>query len=160
MIQRVQSLYLLGTVLLHILLFFSPLATAVGTNLADLQSYFFDITGLYKGAPPTELQSFHPWYSSALLILNVIIILIAFGDIFLFRNRMLQLRLARIAAFAEVVFIVFIFFAINLFKEENGLDIQYKWGIGLPVVALILLILAGRNILKDEKLVRSADRLR
>ena len=41
----------------------------------------------------------------------------------------------------------------------NG-SAQYQAGLALPVVALVFQWLAGRSIRKDEKLVRSMDRLR
>jgi len=44
-------------------------------------------------------------------------------------------------------------FAPNIYGE-------YKYGIYLPVIALIFNLLANRFIRRDEKLVRSVDRLR
>jgi hypothetical protein len=37
---------------------------------------------------------------------------------------------------------------------------MYKVGAALPVVSIVLLLLAYGGIRKDEKLIRSADRLR
>ena len=43
-----------------------------------------------------------------------------------------------------------------------GSGVEYSLGIGLflPLLSLILVVMANRSILKDEKLVRSSDRLR
>jgi hypothetical protein len=44
-----------------------------------------------------------------------------------------------------------------LFKVQQP---SYQFGIFLPVISLLLLVLASRAIRKDEALVKSADRLR
>ncbi len=79
-------------------------------------------------------------------------------DIFLFRNRPLQIRLAYIG-------ILVLLFGIGLgasffFRDPAVERAQVAIGVGLPIVALIAAILARNAIRKDEKLVRSADRLR
>jgi hypothetical protein len=50
-----------------------------------------------------------------------------------------------------------------LFQQTSnaaGAMLQFGVGLALPLLALLLQWLAGRSIRQDEKLVRSADRLR
>jgi hypothetical protein len=81
--------------------------------------------------------------------------------IFLFKNRSVQMRLATfsiIAALIGSILTVVFYFQAGL---NNGkVAIQPGLGIGLPVAALLFTFLAYRYVNKDEKLVRSADRLR
>ena len=87
--------------------------------------------------------------------------LLAIADIFMYNNRPLQIRLGIFAFIANVIGLVL---GIYLLMAE-GDNFSYQIvddGLGayLPIVAGILLLLAIRFIRKDEKLVRSADRLR
>jgi hypothetical protein len=73
------------------------------------------------------------------------------------------MKVVRLAILLEIVLIALIFFIYakiietNLMVSPEYLD---EAGIYFPLIALIFLILANRSILKDEKLVRSIDRLR
>ena len=71
-------------------------------------------------------------------------------DIFLFRNRVLQARVCLALMLAGIVY--YIFMAVN--QPAMG------WYSALPLVAILMLFLARKAILKDEKLVRSLDRIR
>ena len=92
-------------------------------------------------------------------ILGGIVSLIA---IFMFRNRPLQMRLGY---FAIVLCILLPLVAFLLMYNEGtalveGTNIDDGVGIYLPVIGLISTILANRYIKKDNKLVKSMDRLR
>lgn len=83
----------------------------------------------------------------------------------LYNNRMLQARLTSIAMILFIGQVVLGFYRIN--EAQDGplgdvleLDQQYLPGYFLPLAAILLLMLARRAIMKDEKLVRSANRLR
>ena len=80
--------------------------------------------------------------------------------IFLFKNRPLQSRLARLS----ILFIIAgIGFSAYLLFSQSGNTINalgISAGTFLPIVAIILTVLANRSIKKDENLVRSMDRLR
>jgi ABC-type polysaccharide transport system permease subunit len=54
------------------------------------------------------------------------------------------------------------FFYIPMIEKKISIvpDYSKAFGIYLPLVALVFLIMANRAIKRDDKLVRSADRLR
>lgn len=158
MIQRIQSLFLLAVAVLHLLLFFLPMWVAVsGPDSAGLNAMGMVCIGaLCKSAD--MLGDFYHW---GIILLNTIIMLLSFGIIFLYRNRLRQMRLTRLLMLLEVAFIVFAFLAIEELKTLfSGTENGYSIGIAFPVVSLIFLFLAWWRILHDERLVRSADRLR
>ena len=84
---------------------------------------------------------------------------LALASIFLYKNRPIQLRLSLLAFFAIFGGLVFgiVLFALD---RESVAQPDIALGAGLPFAALVFLLLARRAIQKDEKLVRSMDRLR
>ena len=146
MLQRIQSIFLLLAGAASLALFGvpfakTPQAVAGSTLFAD---------GVYN------VQD-----QIALMVLFAVAGALAIAGIFLFRNRTLQMRMAIFAFIANLIGVVFgvIFFM------QNSSDVGEKPisdGIGayLPIGAMILALLAYRFINKDEKLVRSMDRLR
>jgi hypothetical protein len=73
------------------------------------------------------------------------------------------MRLLRIAFLFMLIFIALIFFYyVPAIEKQLSTIADYKTEVGiyLPFIALILIIGADRYIQKDEKLIRSADRLR
>jgi hypothetical protein len=85
------------------------------------------------------------------------ILLLAEGllSIFLFKNRKMQMVHGYgIVALAALAFSWY-FMALRTLG-----DVQLSWGLFLPLPALVFAVLAIRAIRSDERLVRSADRLR
>lgn len=74
----------------------------------------------------------------------------------------MQLKLNNYNILMTVIFTGTIFLWIPYMIEEILPDAVRTWqyGLLLPLVSLVFLILAGNFIKKDEKLVKSADRLR
>ena len=97
------------------------------------------------------------WGMFAILLLSAIV---AFGTIFLFRNRILQIRMTIFNSLLLVgyylAFVAFLF----VFRSRLDASFHLSWGLCLPFVSLVLNYLAIRAIGKDEVLVRAADRLR
>ncbi len=76
--------------------------------------------------------------------------------VFMFRHRMLQLRLV---IFGAVVLLgLQVWMAVDYFTAEE--TVQFNYSMVVPVIAAILDFLAVRGIMSDELLVRSAGRLR
>jgi peptidoglycan/LPS O-acetylase OafA/YrhL len=100
----------------------------------------------------------------ALMILFIVAGALSLGAIFLFKNRPLQINLSRVAFVASIVGLVLgiiLFINDEITKLANQMpDPQDGIGVLLPIVAAVMLLLAMRAIGKDEKLVRSSDRLR
>ena len=85
MIQRIQTVYLLIVAALNLLVVFMPLATVQFDGIF----YSFDASGMSTMTSPEALV-YPTW---ALMALSALISLLALVTIFLFRRRMLQIRL-------------------------------------------------------------------
>lgn len=155
MLQRIQSIYLLFAGLVLLALFFFPLAHNV--YIDDKPSSIM-VTGIYQDVNGVKqhTQSF-----VALSVITGIVALVPLVIIFLYKNRKQQIALCYSAM---LVLIGYSFWMAQTVKSAAGsitLD-THTMGIGLFLTSLsiVLIILAKKNIQKDEKLVRSADRLR
>jgi hypothetical protein len=98
------------------------------------------------------------------LLLAIFIVLIgslAIICIFLFKKRKLQFRLSVLGVIFSLAFLFVEYLMVEDFKKTNNiLSGSYQPGALLPVIMIIFFILAARGIYKDEKLVKSVDRLR
>jgi len=90
-----------------------------------------------------------------LMVLTVAIICVVCISIFLYKNRKLQMRLVLVALFASLINIYLYF---N--ETKNFVEGSYNLSAVITVAIPVLLFLALRGIYKDQKLVKSADRLR
>jgi hypothetical protein len=158
MIQRIQSVFLFLAFLATIALFFYPMAGVY----SDLVAYKFYVYEL-KNMVPGEASLFTFMTTFPLLLLNILVGALSVICIFLYKNRIRQAKLVRLAILLEIVLIALVFFVYagiiekNLFASPEYLE---EAGVYFPLISLIFLILSYRFIVKDEKLVRSADRLR
>ena len=131
--QRVQTLYMILGALISmvIALLFPMYITAEGMVMPLDNPVILFLFGFITGA----------------LIANV----------FNFKKRSLQIVLNRIVLVANVVLIAFM-----------AWDMSQHWGEGsrlgislfVPFITMIFIYLANKGISKDEKLIRSADRIR
>ncbi|KYP15841.1 DUF4293 domain-containing protein [Flavihumibacter sp. CACIAM 22H1] len=81
--------------------------------------------------------------------------------IFLYKNRPTQFKLAVSGALLSAVVIGLQVYSVEGFKTtQNMVQGTYSWGGLLPIAMLIFLFLAARGIRRDEKLIKSLDRLR
>jgi hypothetical protein len=155
MLQRIQSIYLLFSSLALYALFLFPFAHNV---YLDGKPSAVTITGIYQdvNGQQAHIQSF-----GGLTIATVIIGLLPLIVIFLYRNRKQQIALCYSVI---LVIIGYSFWMAQVVKQTMG-SIQldtHNWGIGLFLtsISLLFLIMAVKAIQRDEKLVKSADRLR
>jgi uncharacterized membrane protein YhdT len=158
MIQRIQSVFLLLAFLAAIALFFYPLAGIY----SDLIAYKFYVYG-FKNMVPGEASIFSFMTTFPLLLLNILAAALSATCIFLYKNRVRQAKLVRLAILLEIILVALVFFVYANIVERNLLatpDYLNEAGIYFPLISLIFNILAIRFIMKDEKLVRSVDRLR
>ncbi|MDL2256118.1 DUF4293 domain-containing protein [Parabacteroides sp. OttesenSCG-928-G06] len=152
MLQRIQTVYLLLVGALFIALLFMPLAIIT----AD-QIYRFDVTGLNTVMPEAQLI-FPTW---GLFALTAIIALLAVVTIFLYKKRVLQIRLTIFNTLLMVGFYALVFYYVyNVKADMEGTALNVKFALSFPLIAIILNYLAIRNIGADEALVRSLNRLR
>jgi len=150
MLQRIQSIYLLGIALCMAVPFFLPIF-GIDIVSGNVDYYLFGKeAGL--GFIPKALQ-----YS--LLILVAGTLFLALVTVFCYKNRNLQVKLC----FLNIAFIVLFYLGIVYFKiiaDQNQAGFRLQIAAFLPAVALIFNYLAVRFIKKDEALIKSMDRLR
>ncbi len=80
---------------------------------------------------------------------------LAFYAIFQFRARKKQFIINRLNMLINLALVVYL-----VIKVFNTPDISTETGAVFPLLSVILLSLANRLIMKDERLVRAADRIR
>ena len=157
MIHRIQSVYLLLASITMGAAFYFPLADAIGA-LDSLVLYTYKVDSLV----PDNIPNLSAYFLWPLLGLSSLILFFSFFTIFLYKVRMRQMMLIRISVILLVVLIALFFFYYSPELElVSGGIVRYNVpGAYLPIATLIFLILASRSIMADEKLIRSADRLR
>lgn len=150
MIQRIQSLYLLIAAILLVATMLCPLAVLqIGDTILQ-----YKVCGFYNG----EHVLFNTWGLLTFVSLSALLSIIT---IFLFKKRKLQVALCNINI--AVIVVTYITYGVYLNAGLNNLAatfLRIDYGIALPFVAIILLVLAITRIKKDERLVRSLDRIR
>ena len=152
MLQRPQTLYLLGAFILTLLLLLGPLATFT----LESGMYTLKHTGLYDGqGDKLEVAT---WPLSLFFFL---VCLMAFLNIFLYRHRVLQMRICIFLILLAAGMIGMIFYYIAVSRSHlEGATVLHQWRIVLPGIIAILLYLAFRRIRRDELLVKAYDRIR
>ncbi len=159
MLQRIQTMYLSLSVISLALLLFFPLAAFYSEQLG---SYRFYITGI-RDMTHAGVVPFPAWYFSPLMVVALTVAVMATYTISLYKSRPKQIQLTNIAIMLNILLILGILYLyIPLIKKNTGIEPEYAkyLGIYLPVIALMFLVLANRAIKRDEKLIRSSDRLR
>lgn len=143
MIQRIQSIFLLLASVACFGLF--------GTDAADTPGPVTDSALFNDG-------SFNVYDDPILIGIVVLAGVLFLADIFLFNNRKLQITLSRVGLVVMLLGAAYSSFL--WYSDSAGGAATPDFGIVLPVLAIVFAFLAARYIAKDEKLVRSADRLR
>ena len=144
MIQRIQSLYLLLAALVSGGLIF---ILYLWTNQSGNDIYAINSIG----EDNLLLKS-----TGILFILSSVL---SFISIFLFKNRKTQIVINRLNIVLNFFLLGII---VYLLLTLSGEAVVSKKGIGsfLPLIVILFLVLANKAIIKDEKLVKSVDRLR
>ncbi len=156
MIQRIQTVFLLFVIVVQIVLFFTPLAIFI----SDLSYYKLYLTEM-KNMTPDSSMDMSRMIAMPLSIMNSVIIVLIGITIFKFKNRVLQMRLNRFNILLIIILVVGILFGYPQWMlDQAGSVVTYDFGAYLPLVSIVSLFLANIFIQKDEKLIRSADRLR
>jgi hypothetical protein len=154
MIQRIQTVYLLIAEILIGILFFVPFAGITGK---DGINYLFDIKGLsLDGIVKTDMAS----GSMPLILVWVLSMILIVVTIFMYKNRKQQIRFSIVTIFILLGFGSLIFYSVLSNARLLPGSHSFRIFIVFPVIATILIYLAIRAIGKDERLVRSIDRIR
>lgn len=162
MIQRIQTIYLLLVVALGILLVCVPVVSLMTMEDAALQRMWelsaLGLDEVTENADMLTPVALNGWWG--LTIASLLIPVLALVDIFLFKNRLLQARLNIFTVMLCLgwygVLAIMIWFA----KMNLGIEWHILPWACIPLVCMVLTMMATRRILKDEALVRAADRIR
>lgn len=145
MIQRKQSIWLLLAALLNAAVF-------LGAN--------FSIETRIQNVLQTNRYKVLQHLPSTLFILAAIVL--ALIAIFLFRKRPLQMKISLLALLATMAYCFINWMRIKEIFANNKMISNYSFGLAsiTPYFAIVFILLACLGIRKDEKLVKSLDRLR
>ncbi|MFZ6025320.1 MAG: DUF4293 domain-containing protein [Bacteroidota bacterium] len=135
MIQRVQTLWLLA-------------ASICG--FATLKMPFY-----VGSVGTTAAEEFTASSNMLLMILSVAAAIVALVDIFLYNNRPLQFRIG-LSGLAVSVLNIILYFIYTKKYDIGAITLTAVFSFAIPVFFLMAII----AIRKDEKLVKSVDRLR
>jgi Domain of unknown function (DUF4293) len=158
MIQRLQSIFLL-------------LASG---SIASLFSPMMALGKVVHGqaAAPSPLADglFTVSDDKGLMGIAGVAALIFFVAIFLFKKRSVQATLTQVGNLLSGGLLAYGYFLFSkaapsvssaqIDATTQASEVGYGFGIGAPILAMVLSLLAIRFIRRDEALVRSADRLR
>ena len=154
MIQRIQTVFLflaiIALVAFNIFPYWQTIAGEGEENFLLMSYGFLSVT---------EISSF-PQLSIYTVVAGIsgLAMIIVLVEILQFKNRILQMKLAVANSFLMSVNLALMtYFVITLQNEYQG---TFGLGIFIYALAMLLNILARRFIQKDEKLIRSVDRLR
>jgi len=146
MIQRIQTIFLALAAACAFGLFGLPFATS--SQSSEATSLFAD--GVYDINDHTGL-----------LVLFCAAGGLALISIFLYKNRKQQILLGRFAIIANVIGIILMMVLMYQDGTTSGAaEVNEQLGVGLPALFLVFAFLAQKYISKDDKLVKSMDRLR
>jgi Domain of unknown function (DUF4293) len=141
MLQRMQSVWLLLASICAILSI----------------KYSFYSGNIIESGQPGRFQYLTATFNLRILIITIALVSIAAIDIFLYKSRKLQLRLAILGIVLSFLNIFLYLKEVHLFVENQGSHtITAVFVFAIP----ILFYLAARGIYRDQKLVKSLDRLR
>ena len=156
MIQRIQTLYLLLSGLLMLVPLFLPVVAFVVPDAGAV----YEMGAAGVEAPNGEGELIYPAW--ALFALNILIVLLSYIAIFLYKKRSLQMRMTMFNLILKIGFYGLLVFYVQGFKGDLGMvsEVSARVWTAVPLVAMILDYLAHRGIAIDDRTIRYMDRLR
>lgn len=168
MIQRIQTVYLLITAILMGIALYFPLCEVIDYNDITVMYHSFGIGEITGNEKPVWVDNVFniAWGALTFTLLSILTPLVA---IFLYKNRKIQARVTLLGALCIVIYYVAVIAYLLAFTNKLELSDSQDIGISisitsivifLPLIALIFDLLAYKRIKKDDKLVKSLDRIR
>jgi hypothetical protein len=149
MIQRIQSLWFLLASATAVLIFFYPV---IELN-AEHKLFIWQFKSISIVGIDNLIQSGY-----IVAGLTLMIALMSFISIFLFKKRILQMRICTVISLL-VIFTAALIGVFTLSSKENAI-VSLGLSSILPIIVFILIMMARRAVKHDDKLVRSVDRIR
>jgi len=157
MIQRIQTIFLVLAVISGVLLFFFPLADYYNEFSGNFRFY---ITELRPMDPDPKITT-TIWFTSPLWLISGVSVALSLVSVFLYKKRLVQLQLVAFNILLNIGLVVLIFLIYtSKITTLTNIEPSYQFGIFLPLITIVFLVVANRFIRKDEALVKAADRLR
>lgn len=159
MLQRVQTIFLSIIILAIGTLFFLPIWNKIDLNtLQGYTMYAWGIEEMNNRGTPDIWSMPYVWLTG----IATLIVLISIYEISKFKNRMLQLKLGAINNLLLTALLGIIVYLVtknqsNLLPQITG---QYKIGFVMPIIGVVSNFLANYFIRKDERFIRSTNRIR
>jgi uncharacterized membrane protein YqjE len=179
MIQRIQSLFLLGSLIVLLTAAFTPIVTLEGDFISEREegtvdrSIFVSVSGFQIETEIADLQeAYEPEMKDQLpavfpLGLGILAVVILTGFIIInYTDRKRQMKLIIMSLVLHALLIIAsIFYGYAVSKVvavyNDFFNIEYlNWGLIAIVLSAILSLVGRVYIKKDEDLVRSVDRIR
>lgn len=155
MIQRIQTFYLAVASALSVFLLKGPIVRLV---VGVTETYELNYKGIYRiedGITTGLIEKSLP-----LQIILIAVPVFFFIAIFLYKRRKLQMRVTVFASLLQIgSFLLILFYIFYAFTKMDA-EMIFNIKLVFPVAGAILGYLAFRNILKDELLIKSYDRIR
>ena len=175
MIQRIQSLFLLLAAACYVWGAFLPVATLQPRNESAM-SEWSRVEEPSEAAAQVEVYSYDSWavrdaegatvFNNAFVaLLQLLLGAFSIVIIFMYKNRKRQVKLCLLNLFLGLILLALMLFICPdmIFPKVAGLKgaeaVYSLWTI-VTMVPVLLVYVAHKFILRDENLVRSADRLR
>lgn len=155
MIQRIQSLFLLMTTLVSLLFLKGSYLNFIDKSGSVIKITFNGILRDTGGQNFELIEKLLP-LTGFLALIPVLSLL----TIFIFKNRTIQLWLSLSLIILISGFIIASIYYSSIVISEFEAEIIPGFKMVIPVLMLILAILAYRGIKKDDRLIKSYDRLR
>ncbi len=154
MIQRIQSIWLLISAIASGFLVKGGIINFID---ATGQKYFTGFSGISKFADTGQELIVR---SIPLAALIIVIILLSVVSILLFKSRQVQKVFTLVLVALSLCLIILVTYYSYILLKNYGAELIPGFKMALPVIILIAAILAYRGILRDDRLVKSYDRLR
>jgi len=144
MLQRIQTLYLfISAILSSIVIYMVPLwKSHEGIEIFE-----------------TDVLLSDDWRLVSIAIAFILSGFLSLLSIFMFKNRSRQIGLNRFNIVINFYLLGIIVYYLLMLPGESQIS-EKGIGVFIPIIVIVLLALANKSIIKDEKLVKSVDRLR
>lgn len=143
-IQRIQTLYLLLASILMAVFTFLPVI-----QLTNDGGVFLVGAITTCGVNVSSL---------VLLCMDLLVVVLAFITIFLFKNLKLQIKTASVLALIVLALLCTI--AVMMIMQKGVSIAVIQWPIAFPFVTLVLVMLAKKGMKHDKKLLTDSERIR
>ncbi len=149
MIQRKQTLFLLASALVNLVLLFVPSVLITSANAP--------VNGLALLMPKGEFITTSNFLAA--ILLNAAALFVSFITIFLYKKRNLQHLQCLLLAMVNLILAALLILT-PLVEINSSTNVQKNWAVYLVIVNVLACYLAARFIKKDINLLKSADRIR